>query len=175
MTQVEQILLELEKAGDRGLLSAELRENTGIAAGTLRTTLYDLRKRELVRKAGGTRGSFRYAITAKGRAELHSKQPLLKKGYEPTTRSLSDKEEVLEQVLRLTDRTGEFQLLQRFATYLWFESGLSLDECENLDQHTFETQVLRFMGVEPDAISDVYEELDSLVTNLRGMVSHMRR
>jgi DNA-binding PadR family transcriptional regulator len=165
VTQVEQILYELDKAGEKGLLSAEIRERTDIPPGTLRTTTFTLRKEGLIRRASGTRGTYRYAITQKGRTELHARQPLVAHGASP---ELSKHEEDLENFLRLRDRMAEYQSIRRFISYLEFESPLDLSE--GVTRKQLEAELLRFMDVDPSSISRQLADLDTLVSIVRDIV-----
>jgi DNA-binding PadR family transcriptional regulator len=165
VTQVEQILYELDKVGEKGLLSAEIRERTDIPSGTLRTTTFTLRKEGLIRRASGTRGTYRYAITQKGRAELHARQPLVAHGASP---ELSKHEEDIENFLRLRDRMSEFQTLRRFVSYLEFESPLDLGG--GVTKKQLEAEILRYMDVDPSSISRQLADLDTLVSVVRDIV-----
>lgn len=169
MTQIEQILFELDKVDSRGLMSGDLQEKTEIAPGTLRTTLYELVKREWVRKAG-TRGTYRYAITPKGRTELHTRQPLARTGAFPPDKELTKAEEDYENVLRLINRSDEFRLLRRFVAYVVHESDIDLSGNKEITKGMLDAEILRFMGVDPHDVDSTLAKLDTLVTTLRSTV-----
>lgn len=168
MTQIEQILFELDKIDSRGLTSTELGERTEIPAGTLRTTLYELQKKEFVRKAGGKRGSYRYAITSKGRTELHSRQPLARTLTHAPNPRLNEMEEEYEGILQLIGRMDELRILRRFVAFLVHESDIDLSGNKEITIGDLQAEIMRFLGVDPHDIDNTLEELDTLVTTLRS-------
>ncbi len=68
MTQKERLLHELTRAPD-GLTAVQLRELTGFAEASLRTTIWEMRRSGWIDVIGGVRGRYRYGVTAQGQRQ----------------------------------------------------------------------------------------------------------
>lgn len=169
MTQIEQILFELDKVDSRGLMSGDIQEKTGIPAGTIRTTLYELGKREWIRKSG-SRGSYRYVITSKGRTELYTRQPLAnqREAVAPVNKDTQKAMADYEHVLQLMNRSEEFATLRRFVASLYYESGIDFSGSEEVSKGMLDAWVLQYMGVDPHEVDSTLAKLDEISTAIRN-------
>lgn len=151
MTQVEQILTELQR--NPGMSKADLAQRIEIADGTLRTTLYELRKAGDIRKVGGTGNSYLYGITEQGRKKL-----------EGVAEAPQSRNPELDEVLTLIDRIDEYRLLRRFTSFLLYtRNPEDLQNATDLDVY-LKGAALDFLNIDRDEFEQQKKIIETLLS-----------
>lgn len=157
MTNAEKVLRQLVLEPE-GLTATELQERTAIDKNTLGTVIWQLNRDEHVRKVGGVRGRYRYAITNKGRQELPPSARAPFPQLQEADGRLPTDLPAMEELYKVARDAGTYRALRAFSAWLTRERPELLAAPESAEEPMHEA-VLEFMGVD---VTDYRAQVQSL-------------
>lgn len=157
MTQMEQVLSEL--AGVRaGLTNREIERRTGIKGKSVRTVIWEAKRRGLLDTVGGERGNYRYGLTEAGLEELPPEARPRVPVEEKVVRDAS-----FDEITKVIDRIADFKLIRNFVSWMLYDKAVDFGDPNEDYKRLLPSLAVEYIGADPEQLAQERDALQALM------------